>query len=631
MKKFIILVFIAIIMLTLSANAEETPFDDGSVIVVMNTGAERSVTLYNNPFDGLGIADSECIFEKSHGPVSLFSRNNATRILKLTLEEKGADKVLETIDRLNSLPQVKYAEPNYILKPFAEVTEPPIVTNSPIVTEPPTVNDPLYLDGSQQALNLIGADKVWDFDIDCSEVVVGIVDSGIQLNHEDLQNNIWINTREIPDDGIDNDENGYIDDTNGWDFGDNDNDPTYAFAHGVHVAGIVSAVTNNNKGVASLARNAKLAALKIFDSHGGAELSDAIEAFNYAKDNNITILNNSWGLFIFSEEIEAELKSIEEVIKNTPEILYVCAAGNTDSAPEPDNDKTPIYPASYSEHYDNVISVANTTLEDTLANDSHYGKNSVDMAAPGSNIMSTYSGGGYFVLSGTSMSAPMIASAAAVMKAFKPDITPAEIKQILMSSSDKLDVLLDVTVSGGRLNAYAAVSEIIQMMPSPSPSPTPTPTPTPTSSPTPTPTSTPSPSPTSTPTMSPTLSPSPSPSPAPTPTLTPSPSPSPTSTPTTSPTLSPSPFRYSIKLNTEENSVKIVISENISEEPAGKLVIADYDKNGVLLAVTVNDITSDVFSHSLSDNRIHTVKAFIWNSLSEMYPLSEIVHTDVIR
>ncbi len=596
MKKNIITIIAAVMLITITASAEEAAFDDNSVIVVMNTDAKRSISPYSNPFDELDIAESECIFEENYNAVSLFNTGNSTRILKLTLKEKGADKVLETIEKLKKLPQVKYAEPNYIFSTF----------------EAP--NDSYYLDGSQQALNLVGADNVWDLDIDCSQISVGIVDTGIQLDHEDLKNNIWINPGEMPNDGNDNDENGYTDDINGWDFADNDNDPTYSYWHGVHVAGIIGSETNNGIGTASLARNAKLAALKIFDRSGNAEISNAIEAFNYAKNNNITILNNSWGLSIFSEETEAELKSMEEVIKNTPEILYVCASGNTNTAPEPDNDKTPIYPASYSQNYENVISVANTNINDILSDNSHYGKNSVDIAAPGCDIMSTYTGNSYSSQSGTSMSAPMVTSAAAVMKAVNADITPSEIKNIIMSASDKIDTLTDKIVSGGRLNAYSAVSKVLQTMPTPTPTPTPTQTPTQTPAPTPTQTSAP------TPTTTPTQTSAPIPTTTPTPTPTQTPAPTPTTMPTQTPTTT---FKYNINILIENSTSKITISDSSHKEPSERIIIADYDKDGKLLAITVNDITSDAILHSLSDNRIHIVKAFIWNSLKEMSPLSQ--------
>ncbi|MGN0107788.1 MAG: S8 family peptidase [Hominilimicola sp.] len=538
MKKLILILITVIMLMAVTAAAEEMDFDDSSVIVVMNVGAEQSVTLYSNPFEGLGIAETECIFSETKKGISLFNTDDTIQIFKLTLENPGKDNVLEMVDKLNELPQVKSAEPNYILQLFS------------------TVNDTYYESGKQQALSLIGAEQVWDLDIDCSNVTVGVIDSGIELTHEDLKDNLWMNPNEIPGDGVDNDGNGYIDDVNGWDFADGDNDPTYSVVHGVHVSGIVSAVTNNGKGVASVARNAKLAALKIFNS-SGSSYDSIIKAINYAKDKNITILNNSWGG-------TTEPKAVEEAIKASPDILYVFAAGNvTDGASEPDNDKTPVYPASYSKTYDNVISVANTTVNDVLASSSHYGKTTVDIAAPGSSIYSTYPISTYNTMTGTSMACPMVTSVAAVMKAVNPDITPAEIKEIIMSSSDKIDALVDKTVSGGRINAYAAVSEIIGTMPTPEPMP------------------------------------------------------------------SGGSFKYNIAIEIKDGAAQITVSGiSDNEEQCDKLIIADYDEYGTLVNVSVEDVRAEV-SHLLSDTNIHTVKAFIWDTLEQMNPLSECAEKDI--
>lgn len=450
MKRLILMITAALMLSMLSAAADG--FDETGVIVSVDT-SKAGISFYsdtNDIFDGLDISDSECVYGTRTDGIALFNAGADTCIMRLTLKEGGEENVRRTIDALNALPQVKYAEPDYIVDTFYEP------------------DDEYYQSGAQTALTIIDAESVWDMDIDCSGVTVGVADTGIRLDHPDLKENIWINTDEIPADGIDNDENGYIDDVYGWDFGDNDNNPIYSAIlkafHGVHVSGIISAVTNNGIGVASLGRNVKTAPLKIMDSSGYNKMSSILKAFDYAKKNGIKILNNSWG----SRE---EMRSVKEVIAGNPDTLYVFAAGNiTKNDKEADNDALPIYPASYTTECENVISVANTTNSDVLHSSSHYGKKSVDIAAPGTGIKSTYAGtADYGMLTGTSMACPMIASAAAVMKAANPNITPSEIKEILMASSDKIDALADKTVSGGRLNAAAAVRGAIALLPTPIP------------------------------------------------------------------------------------------------------------------------------------------------------------------
>ena len=243
---------------------------------------------------------------------------------------------------------------------------------------------------------------------------------------------------------------------------------SYVDEHGVHVAGIVSAATNNSKGVASVARNAKIASIKIFNSSGKSTLSYIIEGINYAKKNDINIINCSFGGAGWGSTSVSIVKSAIEAV---PDIFFVIAAGNiATSTPQPDNDRTAVYPSQLTKDLDNVISVANTTSSDELSSTSHYGATSVDIAAPGTVIYSTIPTSSYGTMSGTSMATPMVASAVAVMRAVNPNISAKEIKETLCSSSDKLSALTGKVISGGRLNAYNAVKAI---MPTATPTATP--------------------------------------------------------------------------------------------------------------------------------------------------------------
>ena len=522
MKRFRYIFFAALLaMMWLGINvyADEydgLDFDYGSVLVQLKPQITDAVSMCSDPFEELNISDAKCIFGDDTSSISLFSDKTEPIIYVLDLENPSRENVIDTIEKLKAMPNIEYAEPNYNVYEFSEP------------------NDTYYQNGKQAVLDLIGAKKLWDFDIDCSDVAVGVMDSGIQTNHEDLIDNIWVNTGEIVGDGIDNDGNGYIDDIYGWNCGDSNGDVSYVSNHGVHVAGIVSAVTDNSKGVASVARNAKIASIKIFNSSGKSTLSYIIEGINYAKKNDINIINCSFGGAGWGSTSVSIVKSAIEAV---PDIFFVIAAGNiATSTPQPDNDQTAVYPSQLTKDLDNVISVANTTSSDELSSTSHYGATSVDIAAPGTSIYSTIPTSSYGTMSGTSMATPMVASAVAVMRAVNPNISAKEIKETLCSSSDKLSALTGKVISGGRLNAYNAVKAI---MPTATPTLTPTVKPTATPTVTPSPTATPTVKPTATPTVTPTVKPTVTPSPTAMPTTVPTATPSPTATPTVKPTATP--------------------------------------------------------------------------------------------
>ena len=467
--------------------------------------------------------------------------------------------------------------------------------------------------------------KLWDFDIDCSDVAVGVMDSGIQTNHEDLIDNIWMNTRENVGDGIDNDGNGYIDDIYGWNFGDSNGDVSYVSNHGVHVAGIVSAVTDNSKGVASVARNAKIASIKIFNSSGKSTLSYIIEGINYAKKNDINIINCSFGGAGWGSTSVSIVKSAIEAV---PDIFFVIAAGNiATSTPQPDNDQTAVYPSQLTKDLDNVISVANTTSSDELSSTSHYGATSVDIAALGTVIYSTIPTSSYGTMSGTSMATPMVASAVAVMRAVNPNISAKEIKETLCSSSDKLSALTGKVISGGRLNAYNAVKAI---MPTATPTLTPTPTATPTV--TPSPTATPTVKPTATPTTVPTATPTATPTTVPTPTATPSPTATPTVKPTATPTIvTPSPTATPTvtpmptvltnnKIECEIKDNKLIVSLNFEEDD--EVMYVAFRKGNELKKIVTPDIHNMTAEVDLSDTEYDSIDVYVWNE--KMQPYAEV-------
>lgn len=328
-----------------------------------------------------------------------------------------------------------------------------------------TPDDPLFKD--QEALHNTGTNglkarsdidalEAWKITTGSESVVVGVIDTGIDYNHPDLAQNIWLNPGEVGLDsqgrdkrnnGIDDDGNGYVDDFRGWDFVNNDNDPMDDQSHGTHVAGTIGAVGNNGVGITGVSWNVRLAALKFLDSSGSGFLSDAIRAIEYANSMNIAITNNSWGGGGFDPALEAAIRSANE-----KGFLFVAAAGNETN----NNDKAPSYPASY--EVPNILAVAAVNSADTLADFSNFGFRSVHIAAPGVNILSTLPGDQYGRFSGTSMAAPHVAGAAALIRSKFPDANAKVMKSRLIFSAKRIPELMD-KVASGRLNAFQALEE----------------------------------------------------------------------------------------------------------------------------------------------------------------------------
>ena len=301
----------------------------------------------------------------------------------------------------------------------------------------------------------IDAIEAWDLTTGSSDVVIGIIDTGIDYNHPDLVANMWTNPGEVADDGIDNDGNGFIDDVYGWDFANDDSDPIDGHSHGTHCAGTIGGVGNNSVGVAGVNWNVKLMALKFLSDSGSGYTSDAISAVNYAammkRDYGVNLVatSNSWGGGGYSSAMADAIQAAGD-----EGILFVAAAGNSNS----DNDVSPHYPSNYD--LDVVISVAATDHNDNRASFSCYGATTVDLGAPGVSIYSTVRNGGYASYSGTSMATPHVSGVVGLLAAYNPSATISEIKSAILDSADPIAALSGLTVTGGRLNAYEALQLI---------------------------------------------------------------------------------------------------------------------------------------------------------------------------
>ncbi|MCU6796810.1 S8 family serine peptidase, partial [Paenibacillus sp. WQ 127069] len=307
------------------------------------------------------------------------------------------------------------------------------------------LNNGQIVSGQSGTLGIdIHAVDAWNVTTGNPAVLVGVLDTGIDINHNDLKNNIYINTREIPGNGIDDDGNGYIDDVTGFDFVNNDStvfDGSGSDTHGTHVAGIIAA-SANNEGISGVAPNVKLLPLKFIQGSYGYT-SDAIEAIEYARSMGVKLVNCSWG----GAEYNPALRDAME----TSGMLFVNASGNNGA----DVGIAPIYPAGF--NLSNALSITAVDNKGNLASFSNYG-NTVDIAAPGVNILSTLPSNGYGLMTGTSMATPFVTGTAALLYSSNPNLSAQEVKAKLKGNATNLPQLAGKTTSGSIVNAYGALT-----------------------------------------------------------------------------------------------------------------------------------------------------------------------------
>ncbi len=369
--------------------------------------------------------------------------------LQLVNPEPGVS-VAEAVDRLESSPDVLYAEPDRIRTASA------VPDDSLFDVQWGMHNTGQDANGTSGTPDAdIDAPEAWGITTGSSAVTVGILDSGVDAAHPDLASNIWTNPDEVAN-GADDDGNGLADDLHGWDWVSGDSNPTDEFRHGTHVAGTVGARGNDSTGVAGVAWDVSMVPLRVLDATGTGNVSNLIEGYGYAREKGLRIVNASLGGSSFSTPERDALAAASDT-------LFVVAAGNGAA----NNDVTPTYPCNYD--LPNVVCVAATDQNDDLAlfatGGSNYGATSVDLAAPGKNIASTWPASKcapnpapcWAWSSGTSMATPHVSGAAALVLAAHPGDTVAELRQALLGSVDVKPSLAGKVVTGGRLNAFKAL------------------------------------------------------------------------------------------------------------------------------------------------------------------------------
>ena len=318
---------------------------------------------------------------------------------------------------------VIYAEPNYTYS----------ISANP---------DPLYKHQWGLSAKGINAKKAWKDFGSSSSIIIGVIDTGVDINHQDLTANIWVNEAEKNgQEGIDDDNNGYIDDVNGYDFYNSKPVPLDDHGHGTHCAGVIGAL-HNDVGVKGVLSSVKILPMKFLSKTGSGTLANAVKAIDYAIANNVGVLSLSWGSTSYSRALEEAFQRAKDA-----GIISVAAAGNSSV----NNDERPHYPSNF----DSVISVASLKY-DKLSYFSNYGE-SVHIAAPGSQILSTVLGG-YKYSSGTSMAAPHV-SAAVGLLLHHHDLNFDEVLDRIITHSVPLKSLEDKILSGGKLDLYKLLRE----------------------------------------------------------------------------------------------------------------------------------------------------------------------------
>ena len=392
-----------------------------------------------------------------------FERALPLRGVQLVRAEPG-QSVPAAEAELERSADVVYAEPNFIRQVQAVPNDPFFSNLYGLQNTGQTVAG---VSGTPDAD--IDAPEAWDLTTGSPQVVVGVVDSGVDVVHPDLSSSIWANPGESGDgresNGIDDDANGLVDDWRGWDWVADDNLAADENDHGTHVSGTITASGNDATGVTGVSWNSRVMPLRMLDANGSGTVADLVSAYRYARAKGAQIVNASLGGSGFSR---AELDAID----GAPNTLFVVAAGNGgDDGVGDDVDTTPEYPCAYAAA--NIVCVAASDQNDGLAGFSNFGSASVDLAAPGVRTLSTVPGGGYSYFSGTSMATPHTAGVAALIWSLEPGASVAGVKSALLGGTDARSAFTGKTATGGRLNAVRSLQIAAASDGTPQPAPPP--------------------------------------------------------------------------------------------------------------------------------------------------------------
>jgi thermitase len=376
------------------------------------------------------------------GVVSKISTTSFGTFGKLETNKGLSDKALQTLAN-NS--EIEYIEPNYIIS--IESNKADLPKDDKFTKQWGLQNT--GKNGGIFSSGVVGEDinvvKAWDISKGTTAVKIAVIDTGVDFNHPDLKAQMDVNALELNGKtGIDDDNNGYVDDIYGYDFANKDGSPADGHGHGTHCAGVIGAA-HNGVGIAGVMANVKIVGIKFLSDKGSGETIDALAAIDYAIKRGVQVMSNSWG---GGEREQSLMDAITAAEKAG--IVFVAAAGNESS----NNDTTETFPANY--EVSNVISVGSFANSGGRSSFSNYGVKTVHVSAPGSAILSTYKGG-YSNLSGTSMAAPHVSGVVGLLLSNEPNLTPVQVRDRLIKTSTKTSKLSSSSMSGGRVDAYRAL------------------------------------------------------------------------------------------------------------------------------------------------------------------------------
>lgn len=451
MKHVLLLSFFMSSVLFSQSGYAELPFLNGDFVFRSLTGQPkdsetREIIVRFKP--GVNRAQALALHDKLGASPQVF-RRLLPRMDVVTVQD--ASQAMNVLRAYQSAGMVQYAVPNYRVRRHMEWKKLK-AARSPMILAREALGDLPSDPQLSKQWAIVGTTNInvkdaWKITTGDHRVIVGVVDTGLAFNHEDIKGNVALNEKEIPGNGIDEDKNGYVDDYFGYDMidhkplvGDDD-------IHGTHVSGIIGAKGNNGIGVAGINWNVSLLGVRTVPSDGDETDADVIEAFVYAGKRGARVINCSFGKAQSSMAVNDAINSLKD------QTLFVVAAGNDSD----DIDRRPTYPASFPA--DNILTVAALSSGGGLASFSNYGLKSVDIAAPGAGIVSTVPTG-YANLSGTSMASPEVAGAAALVLSKFPTLTPLQLKQALMEGGAPKDILKGKTVSGKMLDVMGTLSYV---------------------------------------------------------------------------------------------------------------------------------------------------------------------------
>ncbi len=437
MKKLLLLPFLVSVfsLNTIIASSNSVP---GEMIVKIKDNSQKSQQFIFNNFKNAGLEVKRKL-NVNHGGFYLVNSTN-TKSFKSNLKS------------VNSLSYVEYAEPNFIytINPISNIQVNYVEQRTFDYPNDERFDELWGLHNTGEELNSVaGADvaakAAWGLTIGSPEIKIAVIDTGVNYTHPDLINNIWTNQAELNGTaGVDDDGNGYVDDIHGYDFANKDGDPMDDNGHGSHCSGTIGAIQNNGIGVAGVMGNVSIVGVKFLTGSGSGTTASAIESIDYARKLGVHVMSNSWGGGGFSAALKESIEKARDA-----GIIFAAAAGNSRG----NNDTKPVYPSSYK--VDNIISVAAHDIKDQLASFSCYGKRTVHVAAPGVNILSTWTKGKYKSISGTSMATPHVSGVLGLFLAYSSEgLTPAEVIERVMITSVPTNTYKPKLISGGRINAY---------------------------------------------------------------------------------------------------------------------------------------------------------------------------------